>query len=397
LLSKGLGAQFRALIGRRVRYHLTRGGAIFFGALALTGVIAFISANNLLFLIFAAMLAMLLVSGFLSRLVLAGLEIELLLPQHVAARMPSAARIRIRNLKRFTPSFSIDVNGLRDSSGARPILVKPLYFPLVPGGQTVEAAATVTFPRRGMHGENLFALSTAFPFGFLRKSVNVALRRETIVYPAMEPGPAMEELAEAIAGEGDSPVRGTGRDFYRIRPYEANDSARHVDWKSTAHTGSLQVREFTRDLEPTIEVLLDGAILPGTEPAFERLIEACAFLVWVLADKETPCVFRSGGFRAALENPGAVYDILKFLALTEPVIIRGGVATEATPEVAHEVPGGGFPADESSLQIVFTCRESVSTGRKGAIVVDAKSIGVDVSVSRDGAPGAGHGVPVGQS
>ena len=62
-------------------------------ALALTGAGAFLSGNNLLFLVFAAMMALLLVSGFISRLVLSGLELELLLPENVSARMPTAARI----------------------------------------------------------------------------------------------------------------------------------------------------------------------------------------------------------------------------------------------------------------------------------------------------------------
>ena len=38
--------------------------------------------------------------------------------------------------------------------------------------------------------------------------------------------------------------RGRGHDFYRIRPYETLESARHVDWKATAHTRDLQVREY---------------------------------------------------------------------------------------------------------------------------------------------------------
>src|SRR5438270_6641202 len=34
----------------------------------------------------------------------------------------------------------------------------------------------------------------------------------------------------------------------------AFESARHVDWKATAHVRSLQVREFAREQEQTVEV-----------------------------------------------------------------------------------------------------------------------------------------------
>src|SRR5271165_2852036 len=121
----------RAWILGRVRYRVTRGGMLFTAAVLLTGAGAFISANNLLFLVFSSMLALLLVSGFLSRLVLSGLELELLLPEHVSARVPTPARIRIRNLKRLTPSFSIELAGRRDPVTAMPSILKgPVYFPL---------------------------------------------------------------------------------------------------------------------------------------------------------------------------------------------------------------------------------------------------------------------------
>src|SRR5580698_10919402 len=112
------------MIRRRVRYRVMPAGVLFMLALGLTGAGAFLSGNNLLFLVFAAMMALLLVSGFISRLVLSGLELELLLPENVSARMPTAARVRIRNLKRLTPSFSIELSGA-------PILKEPVYFALI--------------------------------------------------------------------------------------------------------------------------------------------------------------------------------------------------------------------------------------------------------------------------
>jgi len=46
-----------------------------------------------------------------------------------------------------------------------------------------------------------------------------------------------------FSGELESYQRGRGNDLYSIRDYQFNDSARHVDWKATARTGVLQVRE----------------------------------------------------------------------------------------------------------------------------------------------------------
>jgi uncharacterized protein (DUF58 family) len=337
--------RLQAVLRRRVQYRITRGGALFMLALMLTGLGAFLSGNNLLFLVFAAMLALFLVSGFISRLVLAGLELELLLPEHVSARVPSAARIRIRNLKRLTPSFSIELSGSYNENP--PILKDSVYFPLIPGRATIETAVQVVFPHRGRHRENLFVISTRFPFGFLRKSTTVALHRETIVYPALEPRAGMELLLDSISGEIESRSRGDGRDFYRIRPYEPQDSARHVDWKSTAHTGGLQVREFTRGRQRTVEIFFDRQIAPGQQQRFEEQVENCAFLVWGLSAHDARLWVRSQRFALALPEEGDVYDLLKFLALVEPLLL-----------LKPEDPGRSVedtPADAESVQVIFSC------------------------------------------
>jgi uncharacterized protein (DUF58 family) len=310
-----------------------RGGVLFLAALALTGAGAFYSGNNLVFLVFAAMMALLLVSGFISRLVLSGLELELLLPEHVSARMPAAARVRIRNLKWMTPSFSIELAG--------PILTNPVYFPMIRGRSAIEVPVVVVFPERGRHGENLFSISTKFPFGFLRKSTRVTLRRETIVYPAIEARAGREGLLDSIAGEVETERRGDGRDFYRIRPYEPQESARHVDWKSTAHAGGLQVREFTRDEPGTVEVVFDTRVRPGVlRQRFEDLVEDCAFVVWGLADRDVRVWFRSGDFVVAVPEEGEVYDLLRFLAEVQPVMAGDGGSAEVVVE-------------DSNLRVVF--------------------------------------------
>src|SRR5690348_5677854 len=96
---------------RHMRYRITRGGVAFTLALLLVALAGALTANNLLFLIAAAMLATLLVSSFVSRLSLSGLQVDLLLPEHISARRPTPAQIRLRNLKWIMPSISIQISG----------------------------------------------------------------------------------------------------------------------------------------------------------------------------------------------------------------------------------------------------------------------------------------------
>jgi len=67
------------------------------------------------------------------------------------------------------------------------------------------------------------------------------LTRTVVVYPAVEPTDEFLDILPMITGEFESFVRGRGYDLYRIREYMPEDSARHVDWKATAKSGSLKV------------------------------------------------------------------------------------------------------------------------------------------------------------
>ena len=318
---------------RRVRYRITKGGVLFTLAVIGVGVAAVVSANNLLFLILATMISTILVSGLISRLCLAGLELDLIIPEHVTAGRAVPAKLYVRNQKFWMPSFSIQLVGLE---GKHP-LTSSIYFPVIPGGATLEERVEVRFPRRGAYKENSFAFSTRFPFGFLEKTARLTLRREAIVYPSIEPREGFEDLLAGIRGEIETHYQGLGKDFYRIRPYEVSESARHVDWKASAHTGELQVREFAREAEQTVEVYLDRDVAHKLDEWFEHAIDCCAFLCWRLAQQGTSIHFRAQDFTFRLPEEGDIYTILKYLALVDAHSGR----VEA-------------PLDETSYQIVFS-------------------------------------------
>jgi uncharacterized protein (DUF58 family) len=306
----------RRLLTGRIRYRVTKGGALFVMGMLLVGLGAVVSANNLLFLILAAMMATVLVSGMVSRLCLAALDLDFLVPEHVCAGRKTPGRLIVRNEKWLIPSFSIRVEAIPGSGG--PALESAVYFPLVKARSAMEATVNVRFPKRGAYRQNSFAFSTAFPFGFLQKSARVTLRRDNLVYPSVDPRPGFEEMLASIAGEIESHYRGLGKDFYRIRPYEAFESARHVDWKATAHVGALQIREFAREQEQTVEIFLDRDVPPELEGWFETAVECCAFLAWELSNRGTAILFRSQGVHFRQPQEGDIYTILRYLALVFP-------------------------------------------------------------------------------
>jgi uncharacterized protein (DUF58 family) len=295
----------------RLRERITLSGALYLGAMLMVGMAAFASANNLLFLLLAAMLATLMVSGFISRLGIASLELDIQLPEHICARSDTAARFVLRNEKRWFPSFSITVAGVEDS-----VLTRSLYFPVIPGHATLEETVNVRFARRGLHQEDSFQFSSRFPFGFAERRARVTMKRDVLIYPAIEPKAGFDELFLSIRGELESHFRGRGHDFYRIRPYHVGESARHVDWRATAHTGELQVREFAREQEPLVTLVLDAET--ADDNWFEQAVECAAWLAARLTQTGSLLRFRTQGFDVHVPLEGDLYAILKFLALARP-------------------------------------------------------------------------------
>ena len=317
------------------RQHVTRTGLAYTIALLLVGIAAFLSANNLLFLVLAAMIANFLVSGFVSRLGLAGLELDLVLPEHLAARQETRAGVRVRNLKRLMPSFSIHLAGVGESG-----FNSKVYFPVLPGGAMIEESIEVCFAHRGSQKERSFQFSTRFPFGFAERREQVTLRHEIVIYPCLDPQPGFEELLLAVTGDLESGQKGRGSDFYRIRPYEALESARHVDWKATAHTGDLQVREFAEEKDQRVTIVLDLDVAHEGMAWFETAVEAVAFLAFRLSRRGVPLRFRSQSADLSLPDESDIYTILRYLALVSPIEGASGVT----------------PDETDSFDVVFTYR-----------------------------------------
>src|SRR5205807_758925 len=90
-------------------YDVTKAGVVYVLVTLVIGIAALNTGNNLLYIVVAAMLAAILVSGVVSALVLRSLELDVRLPEHVFAGRPVVGRIMLRNPRRFLPSFSIRV------------------------------------------------------------------------------------------------------------------------------------------------------------------------------------------------------------------------------------------------------------------------------------------------
>ena len=190
-----------------------------------------------------------------------------------------------------------------------------VYFPYLPPGADLTAEINLCFEQRGRYCESSFGVATRFPFAFLTKTRDVALEREVLVYPAIDPPDELFEILPLVRGEWESFVRGRGSDLYRIREYMPEDSARHVDWKSTAKSGSLKVREFSREDERKLCIVFDNP--PASlisAPAYERAVNLAASLAWHFSSQDAEVSFALPGFTRGID----LHEFLARLAVIQP-------------------------------------------------------------------------------
>jgi uncharacterized protein (DUF58 family) len=317
----------------QIDYKLTREGVIYIVGIFVVSIAALNTGNNLLFMVLACLLAGLLISGVLSRVVLGGVDVKLELPEHIFAQRTVLAIAELHNTKPIAPSFSVSLVGEAaakakknaPAQSAAQILDRPVYFPYIPHRQTVRQNIELTFPRRGVYRQDALGLRTKFPFGFLQKTRRVDSTIEAVVYPRIQPTEEFYEVLPLVSGELESYQRGRGNDLYAIRDYQFNDSARHVDWKASARTGALQVKEYAREDERRVMLVFDPYIAPqGTEAQtaeqFERAVTLCAGLAWHFYEISSVMEFRSAGFATPRMSAGEIiYDILRYLAGVTPL------------------------------------------------------------------------------
>ncbi len=354
-------------------FEFTAGGAIVLGLIAVVGFSAWNTGNNLLFLVLSFLSAAMLVGFFAGSFVLKKLDVKMRFPETIYAGQETPILVSLNNRKRIFPSYSVvaEVRGReRERSVAADDLEKILpkwiaerlsrppvvrrtlsYFVHVPRRTTAENKTDHIFRRRGRFVIKDFELSTRFPFGFFRHRRRLTAREtELIVFPKVEPIDNELDDMPLEAGKIVANKRGLGQDLLALRDYRPNDDLRRVDWKATARSQQLTVREFSAEDDKRITVFFDTRVPEGAEKKatlrerieaeqreegfvlserFERGVELAASLISHFTDEQAE-------IRLVIDSKESDYGIgarhlhecLKQLALVEPTFVRPEAAGE---------------------------------------------------------------------
>jgi len=358
---------FAEVAGRGLPVEVTTGGVIFVVILVIVAFAAWNTGNNLLFMVFSIMLSTIFVSWAAARSTLRDLTVSARFPDHIFAGEPAEVIVTVRNAKLLLPSFSIlvemrgtfDRPPLKRKRRARSRKITLGYFIYIPHRAAGEQSIEQVFPRRGHVLVNGFEISTRFPFGFFRHRRRLGARDvDIVVYPKPEAVPDELNLLPLNAGQTPSLRRGAGHDLLLLRDYQPRDDLRHIDWKATARSRQLTVREFTAEDERRITIVLDTRLTDDIDEEnfrirFESGVTQTASLVQHFIDERAELSvvlgMERGRFGTGQEH---LYACLRRLALVQPILAPA--PTSHLPEMLDNATRSEHRVEANYLVVLTT-------------------------------------------
>jgi uncharacterized protein (DUF58 family) len=269
----------------RRRAWLSREGWYYLAVLAFIVAGAILKNVNLLVALAGMMIAPLIINWRLVMANLSGLVVRRKLPEQICAGEPLTVEIVAENSRHWMSSWLIsiedwvkqlgeeDASERRQETGWRGIRKRLLRLYRAGGtrGHTVIAHVPargraigtyrITIHRRGRYEFGPLRISTRFPLGLVWGQSLQTDRAEVIVAPRL--GRLSSEwlrLIEAalIGDQHRHPQRGVSEgDYYGLRPWQSGDSMRWIHWRTTAKMGRPIVRQFERQRNRDVALLLD--------------------------------------------------------------------------------------------------------------------------------------------
>lgn len=245
----------------------------------------FLIATNVqagwLFVIVAALLALLAVSFLFPMINVRNIEARLVTPPEVFEGETMPVQIDLLNRGRW-PRYFFKLTG--------DLLDEPLSIGSLPPGKTARFNSPYRCSKRGFYQQASLSLRSGFPFGIFYRESKSSCPTNLLVYPTYTEISSFP-LLEAASYPGDvlheRRAKGVGYDYLGIREYRPGDSLRAVHWRSSARRGQLIVKEFEEELSSTVSIVLDLEREQASE-TLERGVKVAASLAHYILDAGHP-------------------------------------------------------------------------------------------------------------
>lgn len=246
----------------------------------------------------------------------------------------------------------------------------PMQLASLRVGESATAAYRVPTSRRGAIQVGPLRAEVGDQLGLCRRSLVLASRSEVLVVPRIV---ALTMPSSGSAGRLGQHLRSkswgqSGGEFHALREYAAGDDPRSINWKASARSTGLIVRESTIEGLARVMIVLDDAATQYTEESWEHAVSAAASLVAAAQVSGLDVRLISGSLE--VRGPDVVTRSLRQLATAAPselgvqamvaatgsdglglVVVVTGSATSSAAAHARSM------ATNDDVFVVVTCTE----------------------------------------
>lgn len=276
--------------------------------------------------------------GLVSALIYVGARPRLdvsryLRPRRVTRGEPAMGVLTVTNVgrRRTSPLLARDWVGQR-------LFDVPL--PRLDPNDEKETTYLVPTDRRGIHRVGPLTLVRQDPFGLVRWRQRYGASETLWVYPrAHAIGAVPSGQRRSLDGPAADTAPHGSITFSTLREYVVGDDLRHIHWRSSAHAGSLMVKQHVDVSLPHTTVILETRDSLYRDDSFEEAVDIVASIVLASAGASYPIrVLTTSGLRIGGQ---ARTDLTRiFEALTGIETAPNGHLVDAVDALSRERVGG---------------------------------------------------------
>ena len=262
---------------------------------------------NLLMVLFGLLAGAFFVHWSMVRRMVRKIKIQRRLPTSVSAGDLLVVELSGTSHHRRRGAWALAVSDhLRREGGAtpEPPVRASALFSYLPGGETAHTTYRGRLIQRGRYRFGPLEVCSRFPLGFLQYRATFDAVDRLLVYPRLgQLTPAWRRWQEGIeSGVGRSlPRQGLLEgDFYGLRDWRGGDSRRWLHWRTSARRQTPVVRQFERQHDRGLALVLDLWQAQRPAPAETDAVEiAVSLAATIVAD-----LCRTGGRRLCVATSG---------------------------------------------------------------------------------------------
>jgi uncharacterized protein (DUF58 family) len=271
---------------------LTKPGAFYIALTIFIGFAAVNTGNNLLFLIVAALLGFMAVSGIFGWLNIHRLSLRIELADEIYDGKDTFVSVSLENKKSIMATFLIRVK----------VCGEWLDFNLVNRRGRETGSLVLNFQGRGYGTLTEIIIQSCFPINFFVRSKIFVIPERFVIFPAPRACHVPADItARGTRGEAVSRCRGFAGDVLKIRDYTGSEPMKLIHWRLSAKHEEFKVKEMAGSTNQP--VILDIELLPGAD--LEGALSCGAFLVNMYIRQNRPVGLKSGGLLLKPDLSGA--------------------------------------------------------------------------------------------